>query len=129
MIALILDNKAMILEVFQCYLLAVHQPHQPLTAADVVTDAAVGQPVDHGAVVHDISAEEQLVVSVVEADAAPRVSRHVEHRQLSVAQVDHITWSREREDAYFILLSLGVDSLWEIWMLQLPGSNWGEVSC
>lgn len=76
---------------FQCYLFAVHQPNQALTAADVVADTAVGQPVDHGAVVHNISAEKQLVVVVVEADAASGVTGHVEDRQLSVAQVDDIT--------------------------------------
>lgn len=81
----------------QCYLFAVHQPNQALTAADVVADAAVGQPVDHGAVVHNISAEEQLIVMVVEADAAPGVTGHVEDRQLPVAQVDDITWRVRRQ--------------------------------
>lgn len=76
---------------FKCYLFAVHQPHQALTTADVVTDVAVGQPVNHRAIVHYVSTEKQLVVTVVEADAAPRVARHVEHCQLSVTQVDHIT--------------------------------------
>ncbi|KAF3850711.1 hypothetical protein F7725_012483, partial [Dissostichus mawsoni] len=50
------------------------------------TDVAVGQPVNHGAVIHYISTEEHLIVPVVEADAAPRVAGHVEHVQLSVAQ-------------------------------------------
>lgn len=82
--------------VFQFYLFAVHQPHQALTAADVVIDVAVGQPVNHGAVIHHIPTEEQLIVTVMEADAAPRVTGHVEHRQLSVTQVDDITWTGER---------------------------------
>lgn len=82
---------------FQCYLFAVHQPHQTLAATDVITDAAVGQPVNHGAVIHHVPAEEHLVVTVVEADAAPRVTRHVEHRQLSVTQVDDITWTGDGE--------------------------------
>lgn len=76
---------------FHCYLLAVDQSHQALTAADVITDPAVGQPVNHGAVIHHISTEKQLVLTVVEADAAARVTGHVEHRQLSVAQIDDIT--------------------------------------
>lgn len=78
-----------------CYLFAVNQPHQALTTADVVTNVAVGQPVNHGAVIHYISAEKHLIVSVVEADAAPRVTGHVEHRQLSVTQVDDITYRQE----------------------------------
>lgn len=76
---------------FRHYLFAVHQPHQTLTTADVVTDAAVGQPVNHGTIIYYISTEEQFIVTVMEADAAPRVTRHVEHGQLSVTQVDDIT--------------------------------------
>lgn len=75
------------------YLLAVHQPHQALTAADVVADVAVGQPVDHVTVVHHVSGEQELVLAVVEADAAARVAGHVEHGQLPVPQVDDVTWS------------------------------------
>lgn len=74
-----------------CYLLAVDQPDQALAAANVVSDSTVRQPVDHGAVVHHVSAEEQLVLPVVEADAAAGMTRHVEHRQLPVAQVDDVT--------------------------------------
>lgn len=77
----------------ECYLFAVHQAHQALTAADVVSDVAVRQPVDHGTVVHHVAAEQQLVVAVVEADAAPRVARHVKHRQLPVAKVDDVTYA------------------------------------
>lgn len=73
------------------YLLAVDQSHQTLAAANVVADATVRQPVDHGAVVHHVSAEQQLVLPVVEADAAPGVAGHVEHGQLPVAQVNDIT--------------------------------------
>lgn len=39
------------------YLLAVHQSHQALTAADVITDVTVGQPVDHVTIVHHVSGE------------------------------------------------------------------------
>lgn len=76
---------------FPRYLLAVDQPHQALTAADVITDPTVGQPVNHGAVIHHISTEKQFIFTVVEADAAARVTGHVEHRQLSVSQIDDIT--------------------------------------
>lgn len=73
------------------YLFTVHQSNQSLAAADIITDTAVGQPVNHGTIIHHISTEEQLIVSVVKANAAPGVTRHVEHGQLSVAQVDDIT--------------------------------------
>lgn len=73
------------------YLFAVDQPNQTLAAANVVTDATERQPVDHGAVVHHVPAEKQLVFPVVEADAATGMTWHVEHRQLPVAQVDDIT--------------------------------------
>lgn len=75
-------------------LLTVHQPDETLAAADVICDLAVGQPVDHGAVVHNVSAEQQLIVVVMEADAAPRVTRHVKHRQLSVTKVNNIEIGR-----------------------------------
>lgn len=73
-----------------CYLFAVDQSDQTLAAANVVADAAVRQPVDHGAVVHHVSAEEQLVFPVVEADAATGMTGHVEYCQLPVTQVNDI---------------------------------------
>lgn len=91
------------LKVFVRHLFAVHQPHQTLTTADVVTDTAVGQPVNHGTVIYYISTEEQLIVTVMEADAAPGVTRHVEHRQLSVTQVDDITWKDRETDRESII--------------------------
>lgn len=72
------------------YLLTVDQAHQALAAADVVTHMAVGQPVDHVAVVHHVSGEQKLIFTIVEADAATRVTRHVEHSQLPVPQVDDV---------------------------------------
>lgn len=80
------------------YLLAVHQSHQTLAAADVISDPAEGQPVDHGAVVHNVSTEQQLVIAVVEANASSGVAWHVKYRQLSVAQIDDITWRTERKE-------------------------------
>lgn len=77
--------------VFSCYLFAVDQSHQALTAANVVTNTTVWQPINHGAIIHHISAEKQLIFSVMEADAATRVTRHVENCKLSIAQVDDIT--------------------------------------
>lgn len=73
-------------------LFTVHQPNQALTAADVVTDTAVGQPVNHGSVIHNIATEKQLIVPVMKANASPRVSGHVKHSQLSVTKIDDITF-------------------------------------
>lgn len=73
------------------YLFAVHQPNQALTAAYVVTDMAVGQPVNHCAVIHNVATEKQLIVPVMKANASPRVSGHVKHSQLSITEIDDIT--------------------------------------
>lgn len=42
-------------------------------------------------IVDHVSSEKKLIFAVVEADTAARVTRHVEHSQLSVPQVDDIT--------------------------------------
>lgn len=73
------------------HFLFVHHLYQPLAATHIVADGAVGQPVDHGAVIHHVSTEQYLVVLVMEADAASGVAWHVEHRQLPVPKVDDIT--------------------------------------
>ena len=73
------------------HLLLLGQGQQALAAVHIVAHVAVGQPVDHGAVVDHVTAEQQLVLHVVEADAAARVARHVQHAQLPVAQVDDVT--------------------------------------
>lgn len=83
------------------YLFTVDQAHQALTAADVVADVAVGQPVDHVAVVHHVSGEQQLVLTIVEADAATRVTGHVEHSQLSVPQVDDVALTIRKQETTF----------------------------
>lgn len=72
------------------HLLLLGQRQEPLAAAHVVVHMAVRQPVNHGAVVHYVAAEQQLVIDVVEANAAARVAWHVQHRQLTVTQVDDI---------------------------------------
>lgn len=93
------------------YLLTVDQAHQALAAADVVADVAEGQPVDHVAVVHHVSGEQKLVVSIVEADAATRVTGHVEHRQLPVPQVDDVAWtmrSRKQRSVRHVWLRVGL---------------------
>lgn len=39
------------------YLFTVDQAHQALTAADVIADVTVGQPVNHVTIVHHVSGE------------------------------------------------------------------------
>lgn len=77
------------------YFFLVHHLDQPLAAAHVVTDGAVGQPVDHWAVIDHISTKQYFVVLVMEADAASGVAWHVEHRQLPVPEVDDIAWKNK----------------------------------
>lgn len=73
------------------HFLLVHHLYQPLAAAHIVAHGAVGQPVDHGAIIDHVTTEQHLVVFVMKADAASGVAWHVEHRQLPVPEVDDIT--------------------------------------
>lgn len=61
------------------YLFIVHKLQQPLTAAHIVSDSAVRQPVNHGPVIDDIATEQELVFPVMETDAAPGVARHMQY--------------------------------------------------
>lgn len=47
------------------YLFTVDQPHQALTAADVITDMTVGKPVNHVAIIHHVSGEKKLIFTIM----------------------------------------------------------------
>lgn len=88
-----------------CYLFTVNQSHQALAAADVIADMTIGQPVDHVAIIHHVSSEKQLIFTIMEADTATRVTRHVEHSELSIPQVDDIALTRTKKKSTQNLIS------------------------
>lgn len=73
------------------YQTSVHQTLETLTGSDILGDITVRKPVYHRSIICNVTTEQHLVVSVVQADTASRVSWHVHHGQLPVAQTDNVT--------------------------------------
>ena len=75
------------------------QPAQSTHRLDVDIDVGAVDLVEQRAVVGRVAREQQLRLGVPQPDASPRVSWEVEDLERSIAEVDHITFVKQRGGA------------------------------